>query len=177
MSIVIAIVVVALVTIAVGAIAWRRLGGSRLAREARLLVAEETAASGPHEAVVGWRRALGAAVDQTRQSFAAAKRTGAPTADLATLLVGLEEAVAALDHELALVFLEPDPAVVDHALRTDVGRRADQALRVAEQLRRAVTQSVATGNAERLNELSSSTELSTKALGAALEELNERPRW
>lgn len=169
-----AVVVLVLMAMAVtvgGVIAWRRLGGSKLARQARLLVAEETAASGPHQAVIGWRRALGDAVDQTRQSFDAARRTGAPTADLASLLTSLERAVAALDGELALVSREPDPAIVDYALRADIGRRADQALRVAGQLRGAVARSVSSGNAEVLNELSSSTDLSTRALTAALDEL------
>lgn len=178
--ILIIVVVLALGTVVVtvaAVVAWRRFGGSKLAREARLLLAEETAASGPHQAVVGWRRALGAAVDQTRQSFDAARRAGAPTADLASLLAGLERAVAALDQELALVSLEPDPATVDHALRTDVGRRADQAVRVAGQLRSAVARSVSSGNAEILDELSSSADLSTRALTAALEELERRPRW
>lgn len=173
------VVVLILLTVAVTAgavVAWRRLGGSKLARQARLLVAEETAASGPHQAVVGWRRALGDAVDQTRQSFDAARRAGAPTADLTDLLPALERAVAALDQELALLCREPDPASVDRALRTDVGRRADQAVRVAGQLRSAAARSVSSINAEILDELSSSTDLSTWALGEALDELARRPR-
>ena len=176
LTIVVVLVLLMVASTAVAVFAWRRLGGSKLAREARLLVAEETAASGPHQAVVGWRRALGDAVDQTRQSFDAARRAGAPTADLTSLLTGLERAVASLDHELALVSLERDPAIVDQALRTDVGRRADQALRVAGQLRGAVARSVSSGNTEILNELSSSTDLSTRALIAALDELDRRPR-
>ena len=173
---IVVVLVVLTGAVTVGAIvAWRRFGGRKLARQARLLVAEETARSGPHQAVVGWRRALDDAVDQTRQSLDAARRAGAPTADLASLFTSLERAVAALDQELALVFLEPDPARVDRALRTDVGSRADQALRVAGQLRSAVARSVSSGNAETLDELSSSTDLSTRALTEALDELARRP--
>lgn len=175
LTIVAVLLLLAVAVTAGGVIAWRRLGGSKLAREARLLVAEETAPSAPHQAVIGWRRALGDAVDQTRRSLAAARQAGAPTADLADLLASLERVVGGLDRELALVFSEPDPAVVDRALRADVGRRADQALRVAGQIGAAVARSISTGNAEILNELSSATDLSTRALTEALDELARRP--
>lgn len=170
---VLAVLTLAGITAAV--LLWRRLA-PRVAREARLLVAEQMATSGPHQAVLGWRRSLGEAVGQTRRALADGRRAGAAMADLESLLPRLEGAVAGLDQELALLAAEPDPAVVDRVLRTDVGLRAERALDVAGRLRRAVGESLASANVEAIEDLAASAELSTTALSAALEELDRRRR-
>lgn len=172
--IILALVTLTVLAVAGAAVAWKMLGGRKLARQARLLIDEQVAASGPHQAVVRWRRALDDALTQTRRVVEAGRRADTPMADVAALLARLERGVASLDQELALLAGERDPAMVDYCLRSDVGVRADRALQLAGQLRRAVTSSLASGNAENFDDLASSAELSTRALSAALEELARR---
>lgn len=171
------LVLLAVLAVATGAAAvvgWR-LVGRRISRQTRLALAEQMATSAPHQAVAAWRRSLDEAVELTRRTVEGGRRAGAALADLQSLVHQLQRAVAGLDRELALLAVEPDPAIVDRALRTDVGLRAERAMRVAGQLRRAVGESIASGNAETIDDLASSAELSTTALSAALEELR-RPR-
>ncbi|MFZ5852358.1 MAG: hypothetical protein ACOYY2_13325 [Actinomycetota bacterium] len=168
--------VVVIVLASIGAVvAWKALGGRKLARQARLLLEEQTAATGAHAAVIQWRRILDNAVDLTRRALRAARDADAPTADLEELLARLVATATALDRELALLALEPDAGRVDYALRTDIGVRADRTVQIAAELRRAAMGSMGSGNAEQISELASSTDLSTRALAAALEELG-RPR-
>lgn len=169
--VVVVLAVITAVSVAVALAIWRRVG-RRISREAQLLVAEQMAGSGPHQAVVGWRRALGEAVQQVQRAIDGGRRAGAAMADLESLVPMLERAVVGLDRELGMLAMEPDPNAVDWALRTDVGIRADQALQVAAQLRRTIAQSIASGNARTMEELATSTEISTAALSAALRELD-----
>lgn len=170
-SLLVAAVLAAAVVVA-GWKAWKAFGGPTATRRARLLVKEQTAGSAPHVAVIRWRRVLDDALDSTRRAMEVGRSADAPMADLPMLFRQLERSVAALDQELMLLAAERDPARVDYVLRTDVGVRADRALLVAGELRRAVTGSLANGNAAALGDVASSTGLTTRALSAALEELS-----
>lgn len=120
----------------------------------------------------GWRD-LDDASRRTNAAVAEAEQTGAPIGDLDALARRLGGLFAGLDRELAMLAREPDDVVINRVL-PEVGRRCQEALALAGQLRQSVGASLGFGSAQDLDELGESVDISTRAMREAMDELTRR---